>query len=912
MVHHEQLELDDLACERRTNPLGIDTPSPRLSWTVRSARRGVMQSAYQVLVAGRTEDLEAERGSLWDSGKVLSGENVGIVYRGRPLDSGERVWWKVRVWDERGTCSGYSRPAYWEMGLLQPTDWTGVWIGLDDEEPDYIDPPNGDDLLGPNLQLQPSPFLRREFELAKPVVRARLYITAKGLYEAYLNGKRIGDAVLSPGWTDYDKRIQYQTYDVTDLLAPGGNVLGAVLGDGWYCGYVGFNQKRRGAHYGWHPRLLARLDVDFADGERLTVDSDRSWRSNTSPLMFSDLLLGEWYDARKELPGWNLPGFDDSGWLPVSVDDERRGRLTAEPAPPVKVTEERAAEAVTEPVPGTFVFDFGQNMVGWARLKAEGQAGTKVVLRFAEMVNPDGTVYTDNWRSARPVDTYVMSGKGREEFEPRFTFHGFRYVEVTGLAHRPALDALTGLVVGSALEPTGSFECSSEMVNQLQRNIVWTQRGNFLSVPTDCPQRDERLGWLGDAQIYARTACFNMDAANFFEKWMADIVDAQSPAGAFPDVAPRMAELRDGAPAWGDAGIIIPWTIYSQYGDKRVIEENYDAMTAWIAFVHGANPGLLRTHRLGRNYGDWLAIDTGTPKQVLATAYFAHIAALMSRMAEAVGREQDARRYRELFGGIRRAFNQAYVSSDGRIAGNSQTCYLLALHVDLLPEELCAAAAEHLVNDIRERDWHLSTGFIGVGYLCPVLSKMGYDDVAYRLLLNDSYPSWGYSIKHGATTIWERWDGWTEEHGFQTPSMNSFNHYSLGSIGEWLYRYAAGIDLDPDSPGYRHFVIRPRPGGGLRYVKASYRSVRGLIRSEWEDEEDIFRLRITVPANTSATVHLPVSADYEVTEGSESVEQREGIRALRRDEEATVFTVGSGDYRFEATRAVATVRKAAG
>jgi alpha-L-rhamnosidase len=543
-------------------------------------------------------------------------------------------------------------------------------------------------------------------------------------------------------------------------------------------------------------------------------------------------------------------------------------------------------------------------MVGWVRLKVEGEAGTEVTLRHAEALNPDGTIYTTNLRFARATDRYVLRGGGEEVYEPRFTFHGFRYVEVTGYPGEPPLEAITGRVVHSDTPPAGSFECSSPMVNQLQSNIVWGQRGNFLSIPTDCPQRDERLGWMGDAQIFVRTASFNMDVSAFFEKWMVDVEDAQSTEGAFPDVAPLFGDrseafLRQGSPAWGDAGVIVPWTIYRTYDDARIIERHYDAMTRWMEYLNQANPDLLRRNKMGNNYGDWLSPKGDyTPKDLLATAYWAYDARLMAEMAEAIGRDEDAKGYEQLFEGIRGAFNETYVASDGRIEGDAQTCYVLALYMDLLPEELRPAAAEHLVAAIEREDWHLSTGFVGVGYLCPVLTETGHSDVAYRLLNNETYPSWGYTISNGATTIWERWDGWTEENGFQSPNMNSFNHYSLGSVGEWLYRYVAGIDLDPQTAGYDRIVIRPHPGGGLTHARGEYDSIRGKIVSAWSIEGNQFNLGVTIPPNTTATVHLPVEAGARISEGGKPVEQTEGVKVLRTDDGEVVLAVGSGRYKF--------------
>ncbi|HEY7414793.1 MAG TPA: family 78 glycoside hydrolase catalytic domain, partial [Ktedonobacteraceae bacterium] len=621
------------------------------------------------------------------------------------------------------------------------------------------------------------------------------------------------------------------------------------------------------------------------------------------PLLYADLLMGECYDARFELAGWSEPDFDDSQWRPVSTEPLSGVRLVSDPSQPVRVTQEVAAKTVTSPAPGTYVYDLGQNMVGWVRLRVRGKAGMRVTLRHAEVLNLDGTIYTRNLRSVQATDVYILKGGGWEVFQPRFTFHGFRYVEVTDYPGAPALEALTGCVVHSDTPFTGTFECSSPLVNQLQRNIVWGQRGNFLSIPTDCPQRDERLGWTGDAQIFVRTACFNADVSAFFTKWLADVEDAQSSQGAFPDIAPLLfrssSSVEEGAPAWGDAGIIVPWTIYRVYGDTRIIEQHYSAMVRWIDYIHAANPNLLRQQRLNNNYGDWLSPGGDhTPKELLATAYWAYDARLMAEMADVLGYQDDARKYRNLFQGIKEAFTRAYVVSDGHISGDTQTCYVLALHMDLLPDELRAAAARHLVAVIEKKNWHLSTGFVGVGYLCLVLSEAGYTDVAYRLLNNDTFPSWGYTIKHGATTIWERWDGWTEERGFQSSEMNSFNHYSLGSVGDWLYRYVAGIDLDPDVAGYEHFIIHPRPGGGLTWARGEYASIRGKILSDWRIEGNKFLLKIVVPPNTTATVYVPASGKSEVFESGRPAEQAEGVELLRVGEGEAIFTVEAGEYEF--------------
>ncbi|PZS06116.1 MAG: alpha-L-rhamnosidase [Chloroflexi bacterium] len=881
-----------LRCEYLTDPLGIDEAQPRLSWVLESADRGQRQIAYQVIVASSAELLDADGGDLWESGKVPSDQSIHIVYAGAALQSRRRCWWKVRVWDREGRPSAYSQPGWWEMGLLHTDEWLGGWVGpgIEAEE-----------------DLPPSPYLRTIVRLTKPMRAARLYSTARGLYEIYINGNRVGNALLAPGWTDYQARIEYQTHDVTGSLHEGENVLGVILGTGWYAGHVGFGGSSR--HYGSRPEALLQLHVEYTDGTAQTVVTDGTWKSTTGPIRFSDLLMGETYDARRTLTGWNAPCFDDTDWQPVRVRDRGDTQIVAASVPPARVTEEIVPISVTEPASGTFIFDLGQNIAGWVRLRVQGDAGTKIRLRFAEMLNPDGTLYTDNLRTAMQTDTYILHGEGEETWEPRFTFHGFRYAEIIGFPGVPTVDMITGCVVHSDTPPTGTFTCSNPMVSQLQRNIVWGQRGNFLSVPTDCPQRDERLGWLGDAQIFIRTACFNMDVATFFTKWMRDVEDGQSGAGAFPDVAPRLVNLTDGAPAWGDAGVIVPWTIWQCYGDTRIVARHWEAMTRWMTYLARGNLGYLRNGQLNNNFGDWLALDGGamrhpgasaTPKDLLATAYWAYDARLMAEMARVLDRHDEARQYDALFEKIKEAFITTYVSADGTVRGETQTGYVLALYMNLLPADLRAAATDRLVADIERRGWHLSTGFVGVGYLCPALTVVGRPDVAYRLLESDTFPSWGYTIRHGATTIWERWDGWTEEHGFQDPGMNSFNHYALGSVGEWLYRTVAGIDTDPAAPGYRRILIHPHPGGSFQSAEATYDSVRGRITTAWRRDGDTFTLDVTIPANTTAIVHVLSGATdgAAIREGATLAREAEGVAFLRMEKGEAIFTVGSGTYTF--------------
>jgi alpha-L-rhamnosidase len=875
----------DLRCEYLVNPIGIDELEPRLSWIDVSSRRGAMQTAYQIEVASTPQALADGKADLWDSGKVESADSTQIEYKGKPLSAGQGAFWKVVTWDDTGAETTSRSLASWELGLPKADDWRAKWISL----PTTIMDP---------LQI-PAPYLRTSFLLDKPIARARAFASAKGLYKLYLNGKPAGNQLLTPGWTDYNKRVDYQTYDVTSLLHAGSNAVGIVLGNGWYCGHVGLTG---GDNYGKNPEGIVQLEIDYQDGTKSEVVSDQKWKGSPGPIQSDDLLMGETYDARKEIAGWSAPKLNDASWQPVQTHD-LDVPLVAQPSPPIQViTQLKAIKFIPQPQPNTYVFDMGQNMVGWARLKVRGPAGTTVTLRFAEMLNPDKSVYTTNLRGAKATDYYTLKGGGVETYEPTFTSHGFRYVEVTGYPGKPGLDAITGMVVGSNNPQVGQFSCSNPLVNQLQHNIYWGERGNYLSIPTDCPQRDERLGWMGDAQIFVRTATYNNDIAGFMTKWTQDEVDAQSPEGGFADVSPRRGDMSDGAPAWGDAGVIVPYTIYKAYGDKRLLARRYDAMAKWVHYIDSVNPDHIWINRSNNNFGDWLNVQDDTPREVLATAYFAYSTDLLARSAEALGKTEDAKTYHKLFSDIREAFNTEFVSADGTIKGDTQTDYVLALRFNLLPESMQAIAAKKLVDHIMiDRKGHLSTGFVGVGYLNPTLTSIGRTDVAYKLLTNDTYPSWGYSIRMGATTIWERWDGWTDTKGFQDPGMNSFNHYSLGSVGEWMYATVAGIDTDPSTPGYSKIVIHPIPGGGVTWAKGSLESPHGLISTDWKVDGDRFTLNVTIPANTTATVYVPAVASESVREGGQLATSSKGVAFQGMNEGFAIYRVASGNYRFSST-----------
>ncbi len=765
------------------------------------------------------------------------------------------------------------------------------------------------------------PMLRKTFEVVdEPAIcRATVYVTALGLYELRISGSRVGEQVLAPEWTDYRKRVQYQTYDVTDLLRAGENALGVMLGDGWYCGRIGLTGIVPGGPprgiYGRRPRLLLQLEIVRADGRIERIVSDESWKYTAEgPLRVADLLDGEIYDARRKMPGWDAPGFDDSEWRPVGVFDSPPAALVAQPNEPIRVVREIKPVSVTEQQSGVYVVDLGQNMVGWCRLRVRGSLGDEVTLRHAEVLNPDGSIYTANLRSAGQTDRYTLRGGELEVFEPRFTYHGFRYVEVAGLHEEPTLDTLTGCVVHSAAPEVSVFDCSSPLLNQLWQNILWTQRANMHSTPTDCPQRDERLGWMGDILAFAQTACFNMDMAAFFTKWVPDVRDAQATDGRYPDFAPHPfgpAERFSGVPAWGDAGVFVPWCAYQNYGDKRMIAEHFESARRWVDWIRANNPDLLWKHKRHNDYGDWLNADTlqlegwpktgaGMPKDAFATAFFARSTELVSKMAAVLGRDVEAERYAALATDIRAAFNRAYVQPDGRMTGDTQAGYAIALHFDLLPAELRQAAAKRMVECFEKYDGQISTGFHSTICLMRELSGNGYNDEAYRLISNRKMPSWGYAIDHGATTIWERWDGYVEGRGFQNPGMNSFSHYAIGSVGEWMYRTIVGINPDPDVPAYKHIVIRPQPGGELTWARGAYHSIHGRIACEWRIDGARIAVDVTVPANTTATVYLPTSDPDSVAESSKPAAEADGVRLVESEDGAAVYHVGAGRYKFTA------------
>lgn len=768
----------------------------------------------------------------------------------------------------------------WQARLESETQWSpAAVVG------DLHDAAIGTD---PGPLPQPAALLRKTFNVAKQVQSARIYVTALGGYELSMNGQRVGNGVLAPGFTEFTKRVQYQTFDVTRLVSNGPNVIGAILANGWFGSGLSWTAE----HFKLLPpvRLCLQLEIAYSDGTRDMVTSNDSWNAAESAILHSEIYAGETYDARFERPGWNKAGFDDSGWNTALVADPYEGTLSSQVDAAPQAVATIKPERISAMPNGSYVFDMGQNMVGWIALRVNGKAGTTVRLRFAEILNPDGTIYTTNLRNADATDTYTLRGGGEETFVPRFTFHGFRYVEVTGYPGQPTLADVTGEVVSSlGGDPTATLATSSDLVNRMWKIGIWGQRGNFLSVPTDCPQRDERLGWMGDAGVFWRTGSYNFDIAAFTHKWMRDVDDAQLPDGAFTNVSPNIGlGDADGAPGWGDAGVIVPWTAWLQYGDRSVIERNWDAMERWMKFIADANPDYIRKNKLGPNFGDWLAPDPTTSKELVATAYWALVVDMMSQMAHAVGKEDDAKRYADLYSSIRTAFQNTYVTQSGEVGSGSQTSYVLALYMNLLPPALESVAVDKLVRNIEAHDGHLTTGFLGTPFLLFALADHGRADVAYQLLLTETYPSWGYMLSKGATTWWERWNGDTGD-----PAMNSYNHYAFGSVIAWVYRSVVGIDTTSAGAGFHEILIRPLLDERITEASGEYESAYGKISTAWKSiTGGPFSLQVAIPANTTAEVILPMRSGKNLKENGKNV-------AAKQESGNYVVHVGSGSYDFQ-------------
>lgn len=912
----------NLRTEYKIDPV-VDAENPRLSWELTSEVRGQFQTAYQILVATSTELLEADKADLWDSEQVSSNATNQLEYAGKPLQSRTVCFWKVRSWDKKGNAGAWSSVAKWEMGMLNKADWQAEWIG--------------NDLTalgkGKTYHLPPSPFFRKETELKPGVKSARLYVTSLGLYEFHINGKRIGNDYFTPGWTDYNKRVYYQTYDITSNVSEGKNAFGAILADGWYAGYLGYallvgNPVVRN-FYGDVPLLKAQIEIEYSNGEKEMIATDPSWKTNHGPIVEADILNGETYDANLEFDNWSSLGFDDSNWKNSSIySDKAERKLESYPGNPIQVFQELTAKTVTAKPGGKYIFDLGQNFAGIVRLKVKGNKGDVITMKFSEMLFPNGDIMTENLRKARATDTYILKGSPEgETWTPRFTYHGFQYVEVTGFRAEPTTDAITGIVLTSATPEVGSFETDNKMVNQLYSNIVWTQRSNYFDVPTDCPQRDERLGWTGDAQAYVQSATFNNDISAFYAKWLVDLNDAQRADNTYPLYAPapnvRITDTY--SPGWSEAGIVCPYTIYKTYGDTRMIRQFWPNMVAYLKFMEEKSKGeYVYKERSFEDispkggYGDWLSVGKKTPPDLLASIYFAYCASLMQEMALAIDEKEDAEYFGTVFMKAKQAFATHYTDGTGRFRtdaaaygngegyidgelgfdGHTQTAYANAIYMKILTPEMENIAGSYIKELIAGNGGKLSTGFLGVKPLLPSLSATGHSDEAYKLLLSEEYPSWGFEVVNGANTIWERWNSYIKGEGFtNNAGMNSFNHYAFGSVNEWMFGNMAGIKVG--QAGYRTFTIKPEIAKeGINYTKATYHSINGEIVSSWKKEGTQITLQISVPVNTIANVFIPATGQEKVLENGRSIENNPDLKIKGFSDGYLNLEIGSGIYQF--------------
>jgi len=879
-----QVKVQNLLTENLNNPIGIDAQQPGFSWQLVSNQRNVLQTAYEIKVS------LAER-IAWSSGKVVSDQSVHIPYSGDQLQSGMKYTWQVRVWDNKGKVSAWSEPAIFQMALLNKEDWKAKWVEVGFEE---------------DAMNRPAQYFRKQFSANKKILSATAFITAHGMYEAQINGKRVGDYYLTPGWTSYNKRLQYQVFDVTNLLNSGKNAIGVAVGNGWYRGFLAWeNQKDI---FGKRLGLLFQLQIYYKDGSSEIIISDDSWKSSTGGILYSEIYHGETYDAGAEKKGWSLPGYDDRNWAGVKVQEYGNSNLVATCNEPVKKHETLKPVKIFKTPKGEQVIDFGQNLVGWVMVKAKGKPGDKITIQHAEVLDKAGNFYIENLRAAKATAQYILNNE-EKIFEPHFTFYGFRYIKVEGFPGELNPENFTAVALYSAMKPNGTFTSSNPLVNQLQHNIQWGQRGNFLDVPTDCPQRDERLGWTGDAQAFSRTAAFNFGVNNFFAKWLKDVA-ADQIDGSVPFVVPNvLGSGSAGSAGWADVATIIPWNMYLAYGDKNILEDQYESMKAWVGFMERNSTGFLWNK--GFHFGDWLFYrpfddndgrSAVTDKYLIAQCFFSHSTDLVIKTAKVLEKTDDIAKYTALQKNIKDAFIKEYLTPNGRLVSGTQTAYVLALNFDMLPESLRAQAAEKLVNNIKSYGNHLTTGFLGTPYLCHVLSRYGYTDMAYTLLMQESYPSWLYPVKMGATTIWERWDGIKPDSSFQTPGMNSFNHYAYGAIGDWMYRVVAGLDTDEDKPGYKKIKIQPHIGGKLTQAAATLNTYYGKLHSGWKLENEKLVLEVEVPVNTTATVYIPATDPALVTENGLALTSLKDVQIVGTDKEYVQVVTGSGIYRFEVAK----------
>lgn len=870
-----------LRCEHLVNPLGIETPVPRLSWRLESDRRGARQTAYRIEVAAAPDLLAGGTADLWDSGRMESDASVLVPYAGRKLHSRQQCWWRVHIWDEADRDS-VSEPAYWEMGLLRPNDWKAQWIAADTPKK-YHDVPA-------------SPLFRKMFSLKKPVASARAYVCGLGFHEFHLNGRKVGDAVLHPAFTKYDTRVLYTVYDITKYLAQGDNAAGVVVGTGWYNHHAQDVWNLYAAPWRDECKALVQIEISFEDGSKTTVLSDASWLCSTGPIVFDGLRNGEVYDAREEKNGWNEADYDPEDWGPVRIARHPGGVLRSQLMPPCRVKETIRPVSVKEVRPGVWVYDMGRNIAGWARLTVSGPAGTTVVMRYAEKLGPDGDIDQSNIctlvkTDVFQTDMYILKGTGVETYEARFTYHGFQYVQVTGLPGGATTDMLEGRVAHTDLERIGSFDCSNELLNRIQRAAIASTVGNYHGMPTDCPHR-EKNGWTGDAQLSAEQVLYNFEPAAAYTKWMDDFADCQRPSGALPGIVPTggWGYNWGAGPAWDSAYVLIPWYLYLYRGDLGILSRHYDGMKKYLGFLGG----LATNHIIHFGLGDWCPPTSGaeshkSPAELTNTAYYYADTCIVAQVASLLGKKSDARRFDTLSNKIKAAARKRYYDKKkSRLAGHSQTSIACFLYQNLVESDEREAFGAMLLDEVVACSNHVDCGILGAKYLLNMLTELGQADVAYRIVTQRDYPSWGFWIEQGATTLWETWDG-----------KASRNHHAFSDISAWFYKTLAGILLDPERPGFKHVIVKPWPVGDLTYAAGETLTPYGRLRSAWRKENGRFVLEVSIPANSSATVHLPTAEASTVIEGGYPADTANNVSFRGMDRGRAVYLIGSGHYRFE-------------
>ncbi|NLN77099.1 MAG: family 78 glycoside hydrolase catalytic domain [Armatimonadetes bacterium] len=898
----------DLACEHRRDPAGIDSTQPRLSWIVSSNSRGEVQTAYQILVASSEDLLKANKGDLWDSGKTLSDQSVLVRYAGKPLISEMRCYWKVRTWTNRGGQSEWSKPAFWSMGLLQETDWKGKWIAnrikLDDDETLPLNMKGrGPDAASHVMQKMAGPLLRKTFETRKPLKRATLYACGLGFCELSLNGAKVGDAVLSPTYTKYDRRASYKTYDVTAMLNDGPNVIGAMLGNGWFNCFTRDSWEFDHAPWRTTPRMILQMRLEYTDSTSELVVSDESWRTALSPITFDGIRNGEEYDARLEQPGWDTIDFVEHfegesklpGWKPVEIVDGPEGRLVAEISAPVKIMETFKPVKVTEPKPGVFVFDMGRNIAGWCELKVAGPIGTRVTLRYDERLHDDGTLHQSNAGHLATgefqTDIYTLKGVGLETWEPRFTYHGFQYVQVEGFPGKPTLNSLVCKMTHTSFDKAGEFDCSNELLNKIQRATLLAYVSNFVGFPTDCPHR-EKNGWTGDAQLATEAGLYNFASESNYERWMFDFADCQLEDGNLPGIVPTGGwgyEWGNG-PAWDSAYFLIPWYVYLYRGDATSLKTHYEGYKRYLAFLASK----AEDNIVSIGLGDWCPPEGGpgghaTPAALTSTAYYYVDVKIAAKTAQMLGKTEEARQYNALADNIAKSFMAKFYNPDtGKFEGDEQCGMATAIYQGLLPEAEKARVMNAIVAEVEKRKGHIWAGILGAKYMLHALTDNGRADLAYEAAIKRDFPSWGHWIEQGATTLWETWDGGA-----------SRNHIMFGDISSWFYQTLAGINPDPTKPGFKHIIIRPRFVGDLTWAKAWHNCPYGRIGSAWKKDANKLTLVIDIPANTTASVYLPGNSVELIKESGKPASKSEGVKYAGLKEGCAVFEVGSGHYEFE-------------